>query len=309
MRVRNRFGLAAAVALQIAVPIAASQDVSQIAEVAQKPPSTTRPTQAPPSQRPVPTPAPPMEGPPIVNAVQVTPAATRPDQPTTDSLGLRGFSVALVLGEMQGSSAAETLPAGAKRALNDMRDFLPYKNYRILDVQWTLCCSGRATGISGRLRGMEEDDHPFQIILQGVVGSKLSVFFRLLEPDHGDHAVAAAVSSNVESARRVVELKNKRERMEAEVAAARQRLGEHNPDVVSRRTELENAKREIEALERSSKGEGKEFGARGRGRYILESAFQMDVGETVVIGTSRLKGDKALIALLTAASRSSTGAR
>ena len=33
---------------------------------------------------------------------------------------------------------------------------------------------------------------------------------------------------------------------------------------------------------------------------IIDTSFTMDVGETVVVGTSRVAGDKALIALLTA---------
>jgi DNA-directed RNA polymerase specialized sigma24 family protein len=36
---------------------------------------------------------------------------------------------------------------------------------------------------------------------------------------------------------------------------------------------------------------------------LLDSTFSIAVGETVVIGTSRLKGDQALIALLTAAGK------
>jgi hypothetical protein len=35
-------------------------------------------------------------------------------------------------------------------------------------------------------------------------------------------------------------------------------------------------------------------------RAVIDTSFMMAVGETVVVGTSRLKGDKALIALLTA---------
>jgi hypothetical protein len=46
---------------------------------------------------------------------------------------------------------------------------------------------------------------------------------------------------------------------------------------------------------------------RGPGRCrpgsIMDSTFSIAVGETVVIGTSRLKGEKALIALLTAAGK------
>ena len=38
----------------------------------------------------------------------------------------------------------------------------------------------------------------------------------------------------------------------------------------------------------------------GVGAEIIDSSFTMDVGETVVVGTSRLGGDKALIALVTA---------
>jgi hypothetical protein len=35
-------------------------------------------------------------------------------------------------------------------------------------------------------------------------------------------------------------------------------------------------------------------------RAMIDTNFTMDIGETVVVGTSRLQGDKALIALLTA---------
>ena len=40
--------------------------------------------------------------------------------------------------------------------------------------------------------------------------------------------------------------------------------------------------------------------ARVGGRSVIDTSFMMDVGETVVVGTSRVAGDKALIALLTA---------
>ena len=38
----------------------------------------------------------------------------------------------------------------------------------------------------------------------------------------------------------------------------------------------------------------------GHGSAVIDASFRMDIGETVVVGTSRTKGDKALIALLTA---------
>jgi hypothetical protein len=37
---------------------------------------------------------------------------------------------------------------------------------------------------------------------------------------------------------------------------------------------------------------------------VIDTSFNMDIGETVVVGTSRLQGDKALIVLLTAVGRS-----
>ena len=41
-----------------------------------------------------------------------------------------GFSVVLVLGDMQGGATADSVPAAARKALADMKDFLPYKSYR-----------------------------------------------------------------------------------------------------------------------------------------------------------------------------------
>ena len=46
--------------------------------------------------------------------------------------------------------------------------------------------------------------------------------------------------------------------------------------------------------------------ARVGGRSIIDTSFMMDVGETVVVGTSRVAGDKALIALLTAVAHAGT---
>jgi hypothetical protein len=37
----------------------------------------------------------------------------------------QGFSVVLVLGELQGTGAADNVPPAARKALTDMKDFLP----------------------------------------------------------------------------------------------------------------------------------------------------------------------------------------
>ena len=51
------------------------------------------------------------------------------------------------------------MPAAARKALADTKDFLPYKSYRLLDSQWTLCCSGSTSAIT-RLRGVDEQEIP-----------------------------------------------------------------------------------------------------------------------------------------------------
>jgi hypothetical protein len=66
---------------------------------------------------------------------------------------------------------------------------------------------------------------------------------------------------------------------------------EPDKDDIQREKEL---RRQVEELMRA---------AGGVKSAIIDSTFSMDIGETVVIGTSSLKGDKALIALLTAARR------
>lgn len=160
-----------------------------------------------------------------------------------DALDMQAFSVALLLGETQGASTPENLPAGATKALADVREFLPYKSYRLLDTQWIRCCAG--PNVTGSLRGLDEQQFTFRIAIHSVSAPKLSANFNLLN-DGGSFK-----SGNVT----------------------------HDA-----------------------------FGQPVTAKPIVSSNFSMDVGETVVIGTSSLKGDKALVVLLTAVPRSTTTA-
>ena len=208
-----------------------------------------------------------------------------------DAMGMRGFSVSLVLGDLAGAATPDTLPAGAKKALSDMRDFLPYKSYRLLDTHWILCCSGSHTAsVSGRLRGAEEDEYAFYIDVRPTPdSSELAVRFNMRGPAAGgEHTVTMAASP--ESSRRLTELA--RERQEAEKR--------HAAGVASSAQVEETLRKAAEAEHAAQQGRTT---TRSNVRSVLDSTFSMKVGETVVIGTSRLKGDKALIALLTAASR------
>lgn len=223
-----------------------------------------------------------------------------------DGMGMRGFSVALVIGDLTGASTADNLPAGAKKALSDMRDFLPYKSYRLLDTHWILCCSSSQASVAGRLRGSEEDEYSFQIHARPANEStELAITFSLREVggSAADQAYAEVLSGD--RARRVSEQQILTSVLEQRYAESRAKLNENHPDVAKLRAQLEDARRMVQEIERGTTSRTTTRST----RPVLDSTFNMKVGETVVIGTSRLKGDKALIALLTAASRTSTAPR
>src|SRR4030095_1895358 len=85
-------------------------------------------------------------------AAPSTPPAQSPPW-TLDGMGLLGYSVALVVGDMQGAAGADTLPPAARKALTDMQAFLPYKRYQLTDAAWILCCTGMHSPAVGRVRG------------------------------------------------------------------------------------------------------------------------------------------------------------
>src|SRR5690242_18753226 len=81
-----------------------------------------------------------------------TPAATTAYAPADGAPRFNGFGVSLVLGEAQGSGTTDKLPQGATKALLDLKDFLPYKSYRVLDTLWMQPSSSHPTlkGLDGK---------------------------------------------------------------------------------------------------------------------------------------------------------------
>jgi hypothetical protein len=252
-----------------------------------------------------------------------------------DAIGIHGFSIVLVVGDMQGTAGAnDTVPGAAKKALADMRDFLPYKNYRLLDAEWMLCCGGGSfAGVSGRVRGPEEQDYSYSLTTNGVSDSKITVHFSMREAP-ATPAVAAAGSASPfkaapmsdtaradyskqlyeatkerdEALRQVQSLKPKVAAgvvPKEELQAAEQRYERATEREVELRRMLGQLRPQPsrspdqpdERLEKSARAGSMSA------RSIMDSTFSIAVGETVVIGTSRLKGEKALIALLTAAGK------
>lgn len=147
-----------------------------------------------------------------------------------DAARVQGFSVVLLLGEQHGSIPAEGLSKSAQRAIADIREFLPYKGYRVLDTQWV---AGSNFGESkGTIRGLDNFIYNFELETRPrEIGTKPGA-------PHGP------------------------------LDWARFRL--FNP------------------------------GTSGRMTPLLDNQFNIKPGETVVVGTSRVQGESALIVLLTA---------
>jgi hypothetical protein len=228
--------------------------------------------------------------------------------------GIQGFNIVLLVGEMQGASGpVDDLPQGARRALSDMKEFLPFKHYRVLDSQWTSCCAqttlatlaGRLQGVAGVMSGADVKlvQRPYMFNLTiSPGGDKLQVQFGLREEESGsreDHAVSERQLQNL-----VQDFEIARQRLEEE--KKRVAVGVLSPrDLRPLEDQVLQLERQIAAARVDSSAQRSAKGARN----VINSSFTMDIGETVVVGTSRLGGDKALIALVTAARRSTTTAR
>jgi hypothetical protein len=177
---------------------------------------------------------------------------------------LKGFSVVLVEGDIRAGAPNDSVPAAAAKALSDLKDFLPYRSYRLIDTQWTL----GSNRVSSRLRGPDGQEYDLTL----TTGSAAFL-------------VAPAVRSNPPSApagsKDTVVIANFVLRDAAAVPdrtaalVSRGLLAPNDPDVRARVLASKNAS-------------------------LIDTSFRMDIGETVVVGTSRLQGEKALIVLLTA---------
>jgi hypothetical protein len=133
----------------------------------------------------------------------------------TPRRSVRGYSIVLLIGDTTGSAMPSELSAPARKALSDVRDFLPFKSYRLLDTYWS-AASDQESRASGQLRGpADEQLLPFTLEQVGKAHHKFALW------------------------------------------------------------------------------------AADRKGTLLETTFAMNVGETVVVGTSRIPGDRALIVLMT----------
>lgn len=207
-----------------------------------------------------------------VGQTQVTPAsfvqaseAKAVTVPAQETRRIQGFSVVLLLGEAQGSATPDGLSAPARKALADLKDFLPYKGYRVLDTQWI---AGTERGsMLVRLRGPDNQDYVF-----GTGG---------LQPIDTGSAISGSVELSTPSV------------SEATRAQAMARIAQLDDVVRSGGRNVADAQRELAQLKQVVAG----------GQQLIRTTLRISPGETVVVGTSRVQGDKALIVLLTAVPR------
>ena len=188
-----------------------------------------------------------------------------------------GFSVVLLLGETQGTAAGDGLPPapGVRKALADVKDFLPYKSYKTLDTQWLR--SG-----STRMKGPDEQEYDVDVADVDLIMPRpfqttgtVKVAFKLQE-------VGAPMNSSEEYGRSVQVAD-----MEKQLATVQRRINEGAAG--SQVPELMAAKDRLNRQIRLA-----------RAHKLIDTQFEMAPGETVVVGTSKIGGDKGLVVLLTA---------
>ena len=251
---------------------------------------------------------------PAPGAAQVGEPTKAPKENASVPVPRRGFNVVLLLGDMQGADVQDNIPIPARKALSDMRDFLPYKNYRLLDTQWIIgASSGPAVT---RLRGVEEQEYELELRASplltpgpgGIDQRGLSVRFVLRDGDAGTLAILTkgdgdrgkSEAASAEISREIFQLERERDDLQLRVSKGRKQveIGTSDPDEVKRlEMQLTAVMRRISDLKQSLSASS----SKAAGRTVIDTSFRMDDGETVVVGTSKVKGGgKALIALLTA---------
>jgi hypothetical protein len=240
------------------------------------------------------------------------------NNPTAAMEAVQGFNIVLLVGESAASGPSlEEVPAAARKALNEMRDFLPFKHYRVLDSHWTSCCASPMRTLIGRLQGVSvlgsEMNAPVKLLPRMFAysldvtpdGGTLGVRFSMMPTDWSSTAGNRLQFTERES--KVRRELAQYEQRHAQLVERREQLaaehGARHPDLVKNESDLATTNRTLAAL-RNELGTLSP-GGNARSTALIDSSFPMQPGETVVVGTSRLGGDKALIAIVTAARRGS----
>ena len=158
------------------------------------------------------------------------------------------FQLVLLMGSTAGESQLEGVSANVAKALDDIREFLPYKSYKLVDTQ-LLRSAGRVEGL---VSGPEGQDYRVEMGFAPHPDKDSILVRRFSLADFG-------------------------------------------------RTQTVSVARGDSAGNSQSTDTGRVARAPRGPRRLIESSFSLDVGETIVVGSSKLNGGgKALLVLLTA---------
>ncbi len=146
------------------------------------------------------------------------------------------YQVILLVGSTSGQDAVEGLPKSAEKALADVRDFLPFKRYRLLDSGLLRALPGREAAID--MNGAGGQTYRTSLTFgPSTSGSPLRVLnFQVDPPRESSRPLAPGEAPRAP-------------------------------------------------------------------RSLISTSFSLEIGETIVVGSSKLGGDEALIVLVTAIPR------
>jgi hypothetical protein len=238
-----------------------------------------------------------------------------PVVPSPTAWGLNGYSLVLVVGDMQPGGTSESVPSAARKALNDVQTFLPYKRYQLLDAEWMLCCTGFGSTVSGRVHGPDGREYQYSIVTDPGDHAQFSLRFSMRDLSAtagggrgGARSSELSDTARAEYSRQLYEATKERDEAELTYTRAKQMADVGNgqqSDVAAAQTRVQRTIMQLKALQAElGQAQGRGTAAGATGPNIMDNTFFISLGETVVIGTSRLKGDQALIALLTAVPKS-----
>ena len=210
-----------------------------------------------------------------------------------------------------------------------MKDFLPYKSYRLLDTQWIIggtsgagrhaasrprragvrAGAARLADVAARHGGVSTATGiSVRFVLRDVDASwrRVEQAGRRPQPNRGRKAERGSREINRELFQLERSVTTCSLQVTTRPAAGRSRHGGSG----RRQAARDAARRSYRRITILKQALSDADARKPAGRPVIDTSFRMDDGETVVVGTSRVKGgSKALIALLTADERSAEGDR
>ena len=207
-------------------------------------------------------------------------------------------------------AAQDSVPLAARKALTDMKDFLPYKCYRLLDAAWIIGSDVRTGGdaaarartsrstssscaSSPTLHAGDRGAQPDRACPCGSSCARPATSRRSTSgrtPLHPQGSRQGAIRRSLEISREIFQLERERDDLQLTIAQGAQAGRSRHRRSGSRCKRLEQAAAAV--TRRISGSEAVARRPRRRRRpaaTVIDTSFRMDVGETVVVGTSQVE--------------------